>query len=58
MVTEQIIKQTKFYLDFKSFTYHVFFCKINQSNGKKQRAGEGTVGGKKVQEIGTTYRAS
>lgn len=53
MVTEQIIKQTKFYLDFKSFTYCIFLFKIKQSGGKKPGAGKGMVGGKKVQEIGS-----
>lgn len=54
MVTEQIVKQTKFYLDFKSFTYCIFLFKIKQSGGKKLGAGEGMVGGKKVQEMGNT----
>ena len=58
MIIEQIIKQTRFYLDFKSFTYHNFCHKINQNNGKKERAGEGMVGGKKVQEVGGTNSVS
>lgn len=52
MIIEQIIKQTRFYLDPKSFTYHNFFHKINQNNGKKERAGEGIVGAKKAEELG------
>lgn len=51
IIIERTIKQTRFYLDFKGFTYHNFFHKINQNNDKKERAGEGMVGGKKVQEV-------
>lgn len=49
---EQVIKQIRFPLNFKSFTYHSLFHKINQNNGKKERVGEGVVGGKKVEEVG------
>lgn len=58
MIIEWIIKQIRFYLDFKSFTYHNLFRKINQNNGKKERAGEGLVGGQKVQEVGGTNSVS
>jgi len=58
MSIEQIIKQTRFYLDFKSFTYHNLFHKINQNYGKKERAGERIVGGKEVQEVGGTDSVS
>lgn len=58
MVVEQITKQNRFYLDFKSFTYHNFFNKINQICRKKEKAGEELVGGKKVQEVGCTNSVS
>lgn len=46
MVVGQIIKQNRFYLDFKSFTYCNLFNKTNQISRKKEKAGEELVVGK------------
>lgn len=58
MVVEQIIRQKRFYLDFKSFTYRNVFNRINQISRKKEKAGEELVGSKKVQEVGSTNLVS